>query len=111
MPTLLVQGRQIYPLKSPLVLIDLLKDLVGQERPPLVSAGLALLQRLWRHQHGIRSLGFLCQQLNDYRLHVEEQHVHVGVRQVGLHRLDHQGIVGVFWQVALRRRSFQKIKW
>lgn len=84
---------------------DLFEDLVGQKRPPLVGSGLALLERLWRHQRGIRSLGFLCQQLDDHRLHVEEQHMHVRVRQVGLHSLDHQGIVGVFRQVALKERE------
>lgn len=90
------------------VFTDLFEDLVGQEGPPLISPSLALLQRLWRHQRGARSLGFLCQQLNDHRLHVEEQHVHVRVCQVGLHRLDHKGIMGVFWQVALEERQILK---
>lgn len=83
------------------VFTDLFEDLVGQEGAPLVGPGLALLQGLWRHQHGVGSLRFLRQQLDNHRLHVKEQHVHVRVRQVGLHRLDHQGIVGVFWQVSL----------
>lgn len=84
------------------VFADLFENLVGQEGPPLVGPRLALLQRLWRHQRGARSLGFLCQQLDDHCLHVEEQHVHVRVGQVGLHSLHHQGIVGVFRQIALR---------
>lgn len=90
-------------------LTHLFEDLVGQEGAPLVGPSLALLQRLWRHQGGVRSLSFLRQQLDDHRLHVEEQHVHVRVRQVGLHRLDHQGIMGVFRQVSLgERENFQK---
>ncbi|TNN53580.1 hypothetical protein EYF80_036223 [Liparis tanakae] len=64
--------------------------------------------RLWRHQDGVWSLGFLCQQLNDHRLNVKEQDVHVGVCQVGLHCLDHQGIVGVFRQVALGGRKEER---
>lgn len=73
----------------PCVFTDLFEDLVGQEGTPLVGPSLALLQRLWRYQCGVRSLGLLCQQLDDHCLHVKEQHVHVRVREVGLHRLDH----------------------
>lgn len=85
----------------PFVFADLFEDLIGQKGPAFVGPGLALLQRLWRHQHRVRSLSFLRQQLDDHRLHVEEQHVHVRVRQVRLHRLDHQGIMGVFREVVL----------
>lgn len=73
----------------PFVFTDLFEDLVGQEGTPLVGPSLALLQRLWRYQRGVRSLGLLRQQLDDHCLHVKEQHVHVRVREVGLHRLDH----------------------
>lgn len=77
--------------------MDLFEDFMSQQGPALISPSLALLQRLRGHQHGVWSLSFLRQQLDDHRLHVEEQHMHVRVCQVGLHRLDHQGIVGIFW--------------
>ncbi len=101
MMILIVQDCDRFCLLFGFVFTDLLEDLVGQEGPPLVSPGLALLQRLWGHQRWVGSLSFLCKQLDDHRLHIKEQHMHIRVRQVGLHGLDHQGIMGVFRQVAL----------
>lgn len=82
----------------------LFKDFVGQEGASLIRSGLALLQALWRHQGGVGSLRLLRQQLDDDRLHVKEEHVHVWVCHIGLHRLHHQGVVGVLREVALVTR-------
>lgn len=88
-----------------LMFTDLFKDLVGKEGAPLVSSGLALLQRLWGNQHRVGSLSLLSEQLDDHCLHVKEQHMHVRVRQVGLHCLDHKSIMGVLRQVSLEERE------
>lgn len=86
------------------VFTDLLEDFVCEKRPPLVCPSLALLQCFRRHEHGVWSLCLLCQKLDNHCLYIKEEHVHIRICQVGLHGLDHKCIVGVFWQVTLKKR-------
>lgn len=89
---------------------DLLEELVGQKGSALVDGPLRFLQSFRGHEGGTGALRLLGEQLDDHGFHVEKQDVHVRVGQVGLHRLHHQCIVGVFRQVALLKRKKERKK-
>lgn len=80
---------------------DLFEDLIGQKGSAFIGSARCFLQGFRRDECGIGSLRLLRQQLDDHRLHVEKQHVHVWVRHVRLHGLHHQRIVRVFGKVTL----------